>query len=612
MRNTWGYGLVAVLAAAFLLAGCGGGGGGNNAELDRLLDAETAREAAEAERRAAEEAKAEADAEAKAAAEAKAKAEAEAKAIEDAKAEAEAKAAEEAKALAAEEARKKAEAAQQAQLDALTKAIEALAAAQTAAATADDDEEEEEEVAAATTTTTAATTTTTTTPTTTPTRTTSGTQSAAANQNAENLLAAFGTVATVSDVINPSPVTMAVLRKNSLTLEHSGYRDATLSGTGLRSVTMARTAGAGKTVFYTDRELSRPILDHYGEHKLANSAQFRIVDATVLTTAQLGDVTANTFPSHVSVTHGLKGSLGAGDYTEGGKVVRSDTVGAAPPTGDTRALGEPVDSIPGSVHEVSGSFRCAATDGTSCKVTATGTYNADSPNEVTATENKLNTVAITPADGTLYFRPTSPAAVVSLCADLVQCTAGDDMEYMAFGYWRRDPAGVGVYDFSTFADVSHPGDTNPAAFPTDVVYPLFYDGKAVGAYVEKDPTATTDVYRQGEFVATVSLKKTSGALEELSGTISGFTTTATGGSTAPRGAGRWVVTLIDDGTLNLNVPGGGRVTSTATENTTGGGWGHEFVPAHGDAEDMTPPAVVGAFDARAPDVAIVGAFGATK
>ena len=442
-----------------------------------------------------------------------------------------------------------------------------------------------------------------------PARTTPTTQTAEASQNAENLLAAFGTLGAEGTVIKPSQVTMRVPRKNSLTLEHSGYRNATLAGAGLRSVTMARTTGTGKTVFYTNRELSRTLLDHYGDHKLANGAQFQVTEAAVLTDTHLMDVTATTFPSHVTVTHGLRASLSPTAKTKDGEIsTDADAIGSADT--DDRMLSRTVDSISGSVHGVSGTFRCVEAGGAACKVTVTGSYADDVTDMTTTTENRLTTVAMTPADATLYFRPTSPTATVSLCADPVGCTAGDDEQYMVFGYWRRDPTGVGPYDFSTFA-APVPDPVAATVIPaTGVVYPLFYGGKAVGAYVEKDPTATTDVYRQGEFVAAVSIKATT--VDDIAGTVSGFTATPTGGSSAPRGASRWVVTLIDGGAVHLNVPGGGSITDTSADNTTTGAWAHKFVPAHDDAESDIPPAVVGAFDARTPDVSILGAFGAER
>ena len=78
-----------------------------------------------------------------------------------------------------------------------------------------------------------------------------------------------------------SPVTLSVSSSGGLTLTHGGYAPGSLSGTGLRSRTMALTSGAdsGKTVVYTDRELSRSVLEHFGDRRdPANMARFLLND----------------------------------------------------------------------------------------------------------------------------------------------------------------------------------------------------------------------------------------------------------------------------------------------------------------------------------------------
>ena len=89
-----------------------------------------------------------------------------------------------------------------------------------------------------------------------------------ANQRAERLKAAFG-ASRGERTTTTSPVRVEAIRAGSLRLTHGGYRTATLSGNGLRTATMALTSGgdSGKTVVYTDRELTRPLLEHYGNHR---------------------------------------------------------------------------------------------------------------------------------------------------------------------------------------------------------------------------------------------------------------------------------------------------------------------------------------------------------
>ena len=52
----------------------------------------------------------------------------------------------------------------------------------------------------------------------------------------------------------------------------------------------------------------------------------------------------------------------------------------------------------------------------------------------------------------------------------------------------------------------------------------------MGAYVEKDPSAVVDTWRQGEFRAAVSLTAT--GEQGVTGTTDDFVTTPAGGSTS--------------------------------------------------------------------------------
>ena len=447
-----------------------------------------------------------------------------------------------------------------------------------------------------------------------PTTTTPTTQSAEATQRAERLLAAFGGPAdtpagtpVTALALTDSPVTITVPRPSSMRLVRGGYSTATLSGTGLRSATMALTGtgDSGKTVIYTDRELTRTLLDYYSNAKAsAEAVEFRVDGTAGAGTAGLitigtggqnvadSVVTTKGIPAYVSVSHGLGGSVSATAKTQNGAIYTGDDAGDA-----TRTLTREAASFSGSVHKVGGTFRC--TGATNCMVTATGTYVDNDPDAVTTDENKLNAVILSvPGAAELVFRPSSAAATVSLCDDSVLCTAGTDIQYMKFGYWREDPVSpAGTYRFQAFAEIE---GADASGVPTAT-----YDGTAVGSYVEKDPSAAVDTYRQGDFVADVDLTADG---TNVFGTIDDFVATPTGGSSAPKTASRWVVTLApgaNSGNVTLNLPGG---------SADDGQWATAFVDRHGNARaDAVFPAVVGVFDARILNsVAIVGAFGATK
>lgn len=420
-----------------------------------------------------------------------------------------------------------------------------------------------------------------------------------ANQRAQNLKAAFpGGTATMEDLPavaqSPSPVDMTVT-SGRLTLKRGGYSNGTLSGNGLRSTTMPLTRGtdAGKMVVYTDRELSRSLLSHFGSAR--NETDMTRFDLEAPIALGSGDSIPHfsTTPPVTTpwrISHGISGSV-AGESDDGdpptyslpGDAVANNTKMAA--------------SYTGYLYGVSGSFICDG--GTNCRVQIVPAYASTA-----GTNNRfaLETVAVTATGGgTLYFRPgSSPLRLYE------GGPVGADAEYMVFGYWREDPtSAAGVYQFKVFAEAEAGAPT--VTFPSAVTAtsPLTYDGVAVGAYVEQDPNNPVDTHRQGEFTADVFL--TASSESAVSGTIDDFVTTPTGGSAAPRTADRWVLTLADNNDVQLNLPGGGAATQ--------GTWSHAFVPAHANASgsDLEPPAVTGIFDARIVDfVHILGAYGAEK
>ena len=643
MGKAMGYGLVAIMACALVLAGCSSGGGSANAELERVLEAETAREAAEAERKAAEEAKAKAEAEAKAIEDAKAKAvaeakaEAEAKVAEDARLKAAAEEAARVKAAAdaAEAARLKAEAdakaaadARKAEADAaqlavlaeLVEAIDALTTRQTAAQTAEaEDEEEEDSEPAATTTTTPASTTTTPPTTTPPAARTSTTQSAEANQRAEKLKGVLpggdvtgNALLAISQV--DSPVDMDASTAGSLRLTHGGFSPVTLSGRGLRSTTMTLTQGgdSGKTVVYTNRELTRPFLDHYANLKSTANAQRIQITGTVGTATV---PTAISFTEDISDNEDLKVTNGPlSQISATAKGIEANpldtTVTADPEATEDRTRVVTRPSFSGSVDGISGTFLCAGVN--NCMIALTGTYNNAG---TAATANKLSALNVASTTGAmLYFRPGGTP--FSLCDNADRCKH-NDYEYMVFGYWREDPRSAASNPkFRVFAEatVDPANPTTTLSLPTGNVTAT-YDGVAVGAYVEQDPTNPVDTHRQGEFTADIELRldgvpvntEPSGT---LTGTIDDFVTTPTGGSAAPRTADRWVVELLGAADTQNND------ATARIDNLTGiksGSWEHTFVRAHAGAREDTPPAVTGTFNTRILDfVHIKGAFGAEK
>ena len=483
------------------------------------------------------------------------------------------------------------------QIAALTASLaeeETTATTETTTETETEEEEEETDTTA---------TTTPTTPTTPATPATPTTQTAEASQRARNLMTAFGALPTGAgnaQTLADSPVDMSVRSRGSLRLERSGYSTATLGGTGLRSATMtlSGTGDTGKTVIYTDRELSRKLLDHYGSLRdPADMTRFGLeTGALVITDGSIAHTTTPTVSTVWRISHDITASVAAvdGDDTDDDPNDPSTTLRDDFPA--TAATTKMKNSYTGYLHGLSGTFVCSVAD---CQVTVT--VAETNYGSLTNGRYALQSVVVGTTVGTgtenLRFKPSTSATLQLYEGGPV----GADTEYMVFGYWREDPASpAGVYQYSVFAEVE--AATGAQAVPG--TFSATYDGTAVGAYVEKDPGAAVDTYRQGEFTADVQLTATSATA--VSGTIDDFVTMPTGGSTAPKTADRWVLTLS-------STPATNTVSLGQLAGTTVGGWNHEFVPAHATAAAATPTAVVGVFDARIEDlVSIVGAFGAEK
>ena len=281
--------------------------------------------------------------------------------------------------------------------------------------------------------------------------------------------------------LGSNPATISVPTRNRLTFEQGERSVSTISTGGFRGARLTRTrGGTDTTVVYTDREASRRLLDHFGVATTgADAARF--------------DATNSALPDVVEI------ELGTTDLTDRPwSISRPSDVGSTlrtDGTGDTTDEGQARESISGSLYGITGRFEC----GTGCTITPTGTYTDPDDTTTPTVDNaetwRLETLTIAVSTGVVvYFRPNSAATAVSLCADVgvgsSQCAA-DDSEYMAFGWWRQDPASsLGSYDFGVFANVMG-GTANGLSGTAE------YDGTAVGMYVEQARSETSDITRQG-------------------------------------------------------------------------------------------------------------------
>ena len=423
------------------------------------------------------------------------------------------------------------------------------------------------------------------------------TQTLEANQRAEKLLTTLKVAGTPP--ASASRVTISVPSKNKLTFTQADYRASTISAPGLRGAKLTRTRGGTQiTAIYTDIELSRKLVEHYAStESMDNPGQFSL-PGSLFTPVETDFVakSKSTEPidERVSLSHGLPSSV---------------------PKDATRAKEtDPKASFRGTVHGVSGTFLCESSGTAACMLTATGMYNSDTDD---SNPNRLQKVTLDVSGGTIYFKPSSPTASVSLCKDTAQCVAEDDL-YMAFGWWWSEPVGTGAYEVEAFSG----GKGLSANVVNNLTGAAEYNGTAVGMYVEQSDVGTAAVARkQGEFIADARLDATfDGAEVGIKGTIDSFKTTPTGGSGAPTTAGSWVVQL--EGTRNnedtgnnakatLGDNGEARIERRGPDGT--GTWLHRFLPARTGEPNQHPTAVVGTFESKVEDVLhLVGAFGAKR
>ena len=455
MRNTWGYGLVAAVVLALLLAGCGGGDGGNNAQLERDRDAALAEleDLREAQEKEEEE---ESDAETQ-------------------------------------------------RLTTLTETITRLTTAlagdetggetQTAANGGDGDGEDEgdgdgegddEEETPATTT-----------PTTTTSRPTTTIES---DRRAKKVWEALAEPYATSSLVQ-----VRVPSKDRLTLEATGF--TTGSGPtvrdGFKSARLTDSTGGIKQtlVAVTDREVSRPIHLHYSNSRLTDDAKEFVVARTGdngVTVAALGltadgsaNISTNTF---VEVTHGLRKP--ADPPLEGGITIDTQI--------DVDAVTK--ETFRGKVHGVTGTFHCGA----NCQLIVDGTYYR-SDYSMTADRSKLATLTIVPtipdapvlfaSTGTIYLGPGGVTGVID-----------NDDQYMTFGYWKEEPGlETAPHPVEVFAIANNPwgGGTLPTGVSAT------YRGPALGVYAERNASGD----RHGEFTGTAILNAKFEATSTVDGRI---------------------------------------------------------------------------------------------
>ena len=364
-------------------------------------------------------------------------------------------------------------------------------------------------------------------------------------------------------------VQVTVPSRGSLRITAPNYSTSSVSGvpTGFRAARLRRTSGSSQfeIVAYTDRELNRRLIDHYGYP--VDAREFGVT--TVPGTDNALTPTNVIAPSNWKVSHGF-----------------STSVSTIPTDMDKDAT-----SYSGSFHGQSGSFNC----GTNCRVELTATYDetADSQNK-----HALEMVAMTtiPTDQTVFFRPGSSARIYLDSATGTSAGIGADGQYMIFGWWKNTPeSATGTYDFDAFMQTS--------ATPIPASGTATYDGPAVGAYVEQGLlVGESGGARHGEFSATAHLNVVSGA---VTGYVDGFRAKPNGSSSTVSKSWRVNLETGDAVTVSLTGQGGGAAS---------GDWDAEFLPnhTHSRANDGTPQPLtaVGRFNASIAELLhVAGAFG---
>ena len=243
-----------------------------------------------------------------------------------------------------------------------------------------------------------------------------------ANQRAANLLTALEGLPDVAattfttdprtDYVPPPEAAVSVAKRNTLTFGPSTARQSSSTRSGFRYAKVTDTFGRTRTTaIYTDRELSRRLLDHYGAH-LEGTTRILLGDADLVTTST--------------------------DFFDTNSPVTLDNYGDVPRTEPTQTYNTPASltSLSGKLHGQSGTFRCTGTD---CSIMLTPAYDDDHDDD-NATPDRLSGLT---TSGIGVFEPGN--ASISLCGDTSACLF-DDTEYMVFGYWIEDPeSATGTY-----------------------------------------------------------------------------------------------------------------------------------------------------------------------
>ena len=417
-------------------------------------------------------------------------------------------------------------------------------------------------------------------------------QTLEANQRAQGLLDALGGLSAATSLTGftaPPEAEVSVAARNALTFGPSTARKSSSTRSGFRYAKVTDTFGRTRTtVIYTDRELNRRLLDHYGS--VRNDDDMTVFDLGAAPLALPSPILQTSETWSVTVS-GLSRSLRGVDEDDDANTATTLPTGA-------EAARDPRSSYRGTLHGKGGSFVCR---GEGCQVQATPDYeDAGGDNG----QHALLSVAVaaTGTGSSLHFKPDSNVGVQLYEGGPV----GVDTEYLVFGYWVEDPASAtGTYRMSPFAQVIQTADIQ--ALPASGE--ARYTGAAAGVYVESPPFGSTDPdKRQGDFEAAVSLTAKFGSDSDdvVGGWISDFRTTPRGGSGAPRTT-NWRVTLAD-------VTTGTTVTASATIDGLGGSgsWAAQFVQARTNAASAEPPAIVGVFDTSGPSLHLAGAFGAKR
>ena len=409
------------------------------------------------------------------------------------------------------------------------------------------------------------------------------------------------TPADQSEVSTTSRVTVPVPSRGSISIQGpTGYTSSGISNvpSGFRAARLSRAVGGSQLeiVAYTDREVSRPLLDHYGDMRpsatdvvLDMESSDWPADSVGITATATPDVKATRGPR--VVTHGFPAtkSVEAQGLATSNALTTEGTAALAP---TAAANMKSAVRYSGNIHGVGGTFQCSVAD---CDITLAATYVApatipDSATQVTATLSQV-TMDTEEADAMVYFRPSSATGLVYLYrGGATAGSANPDGQYMTFGWWRNTPAiSTGTYDFEAFAFAS----AEVAFGPGNATY----DGPAVGAYVEEGLlTGDTGGARYGEFTATAHLN---GVATAVTGYVDGFQATQAGSSTAVTKS--WRVNLLDGGAANLGTLGGE------------GSWDVRGVANHTHSRATQPLAAVGTFAAGTADLLhVTGAFGAHR